>query len=196
MPGRFPLFALLNNPIDLTLFESNLQYIRELHVVNGRMVDLGTGVAHGRSGWFRVDLDDFVGENSNGGETVGSMTCRGPFGSFFGSSFLNSVAVEIDFSTSSSCFCFPDTIGLSSKIHLIHKVPLLVPSLVEACFKSTVPEKLQIPSFVCGHHSVENRRTLSRSAGSVNISKSMEVDGGGAADGRTGMESEGWVGET
>jgi hypothetical protein len=108
MTSHLPLLALLNNPVDLTFFKPNLQYVRELCVIDivDRLLDLSTGIARGCSGWFRVNLYDFVRENGTGGETVMSMTCRSPFQSLFASTFLQREGVEVDFSmvsTGSDC---------------------------------------------------------------------------------------------
>jgi hypothetical protein len=56
MTSHLPLLMLLNNPVDLTFFKSNFQYVRELCVIDivNRLVDLSTGIARGCSGWFRV----------------------------------------------------------------------------------------------------------------------------------------------
>ena len=54
----------------------------------------------------------WVRENGYGEETVESMTCRDPFQSLFGLSFLHSMTVEVNFGMTDS-FCFLDTLSLS-----------------------------------------------------------------------------------
>ena len=115
---------------------------------------MNVGIICGCNGWFWVGLYNLIQENSCGGETVGSMTCRSPFGSFFSSSFLGSMVVEVNFSTTGHFFCFLDTLGLSSTVHFIPKIPLLSPSLVKSCFKSTIPEQFQISPFLCGGYNI------------------------------------------
>jgi len=44
MTSRFPLFALLDNPVDLTFLESDLQYVGEMHAIN-IIIGLDTGIA-------------------------------------------------------------------------------------------------------------------------------------------------------
>lgn len=73
-----------------------------------------------------------------------------------GSPFLSSTAIKVDVGISGGCFRFLDTLGLSSKIALLpFFIPTspLSPSLVKTCFESTIPEKLQVFSFLrrrCG----------------------------------------------
>jgi hypothetical protein len=131
-------------------------------------------------------LHIFVGESGYRDETVGSMTYRGPLGSLFSSSFLNPVTVKVDFGTTGSFFCFLDTLGLSSKIHFIPKIPLLSPSLVKTCFKSTIPKKLQVSPFLCGGCSI---------AEPENIIEVGEVDKGFKIDeqGSRGWENGGGI---
>jgi hypothetical protein len=116
------------------------------------------------------------------------MACRGPFQLLLCSSFLNTLTVEINFDAIGSFFSFLDTMGFPSKIHLIPKIPLLIPSLVETCFKSTIQRSLRfLPSCVEATAS-KNRGISSRSARSMKVSKSMEVGRGEGEVERTGVE--------
>ena len=135
---------------------------------------MNVGIICGCNGWFWVGLYNLIQENSCGGETVGSMTYRSPFGLFFSSSFLGSMVVEVNFSTTGHFFCFLDTLGLSSTVHFIPKILLLNPSLVKSCFKSMIPEQFQI-SPLCGGYNVTEPYDVIEVG---EFDKGFKVDGG------------------
>ena len=99
------------------------------------------------------------------------MTGGGPFQSLLSSSFLSPKMIKVDFSITGSFFCFLDTLGLSSEIPFL---PFLIPtsplglSLVKTCFKSMIPEKLQVSFFSCRGCSITKPNNV------VNVSKGDE----------------------
>src|SRR6266700_3295068 len=119
---------------------------------------LNVGITGGCNGHFWVSLYDFVSENGDGCNAVGAMACRDPFGLLFGSSFLSSMMVVVNFGTPNSCFCFLNTLGLSFEIHLlpffISASSLLSLPFVHTSFKCAIPKKFQVPPFLRRGYSI------------------------------------------
>ena len=140
-----------------------------------RIWSLDRGVTCGCGGWFGISLCTFISKNGYGGEAVESMASWSPFWSLFGSSFLNSVTVEVDFGAAGCFLCFLDTLGLSLTVNLIPKIPLLFPSLVETCFESAIPKKLQVPSFSHRGNSIKKPGNVVEVS---KVDKCFKIDGG------------------